>query len=48
MPIAASNIKVGWIHPTDGYVKYKSIGDANSYEELNPGTEFILIEQFST
>ena len=43
MPIAASNIKVGWIHPTDGYVKYKSIGDANSYEELNPGTEFIFL-----
>ena len=43
MPIAASNIKVGWIHPTEGYVKYKSVDDANAYEELNPGTEFIFL-----
>jgi len=43
MPIAESNIKVGWIHPTKGYVKYKSIADANAYEELNPGTEFIFL-----
>ncbi len=43
MAIAASNIKVGWIHPTKGYVRYKSVDDANVYEKLNPGTEFIFV-----
>ena len=43
MAIAASNIHVGWIHPTRGYVKHKSVADANAYEKLNPGTEFIFV-----
>ena len=46
MPIAPTsfdNITVGYISETEGYVKYVSIADANSYAELNPDTEFIFI-----
>ena len=43
-PTSFSNIKVGYISETDGYVQNVSITDANSYAELNPETEFIFID----
>ena len=36
-PISNDNIKVGYISEDDGYVKGKSIAQANAYEALNPG-----------
>ena len=44
MPISSKNIHVGWIQGTDGYVKHKSVDDANAYEEKNPGTQFIFVD----
>ena len=43
-PTSFSNIKVGYISETDGYVQNVSIADANAYAELNPETEFIFID----
>ena len=37
-PISNDSIKVGYISEDDGYVKGKSIAQANAYEALNPGT----------
>ncbi len=44
MPISSKNIHVGWVQGTDGYVKHKSVDDANAYEEKNPGTQFIFVD----
>ena len=38
MAVSSKNIHVGWIQGTDGYVKHKTVDDANTYEVLNPGT----------
>ena len=42
-PISNENIKVGYISEDDGYVKGKSVAEANAYEALNPGTVFIFL-----
>ena len=42
-PTSFENIKVGYISETDGYVHEKSVADANNYEELYPGTQYIFI-----
>ena len=42
-PISNDNIKVGYISEDDGYVKGKSIAQANAYEALNPGTTYIFL-----
>ena len=42
-PISNDNIKVGYISEDDGYVKGKSIAQANAYEALNPETTFIFL-----
>ena len=42
-PTSFENIKVGYISETDGYVHEKSVVDANNYEELYPGTQYIFI-----
>ena len=42
-PISNENIKVGYISQTDGYVKDRSIAQANDYEKLNPGTTYIFL-----
>ena len=42
-PISNENIKVGYISEDDGYVKGKSIAEANAYEALNPGTVYIFL-----
>ena len=42
-PISNDNIKVGYISEDDGYVKGKSIAQANAYEALNPDTTFIFL-----
>ena len=42
-PISNDNIKVGYISDT-GYVKGKSIADANAYEAINPGTTYIFLD----
>jgi len=43
-PASFSNIKVGYISETEGYVRDVSISDANAYATLNPDTEFIFID----
>ena len=43
-PTSFSNIKVGYISETDGYIQNVSISDANVYAESNPDTEFIFID----
>ncbi len=43
MAISESNIHIGYVHHRDGYVKHKSVADANAYEKLNPGTVFIFV-----
>ena len=43
-PTSFSNIKVGYISETDGYIQNVSISDANVYAESNPNTEFIFID----
>ena len=42
-PISNDNIKVGYISEDDGYVKGKSIAQANAYEASNPGTTYIFL-----
>jgi len=42
-PISNENIKVGYISENDGYVKGRSIAQANDYEALNPGTTYIFL-----
>ena len=41
-PISNDNIKA-YISEDDGYVKGKSIAQANAYEALNPGTTYIFL-----
>ena len=42
-PISNENIKVGYISQTDGYVKNRSVAQANDYEASNPGTIYIFL-----
>ena len=42
-PISNDNIKVGYISEDDGYVKGRSIAQANTYEASNPGTTYIFL-----
>ena len=42
-PISNDNIKVGYISEDDGYVKGRSIAQANDYEASNPGTTYIFL-----
>ena len=44
VPTSPTNIKVGYIDETDGYVKDVSISAANEYEKLFPGTAFIFVD----
>ena len=44
MAVSSKNIHVGWVQGTDGYVKHKSVDDANAYEEKNTGTQFIFVD----
>ena len=44
MTLSLSDIHLGYVHPTKGYLKHKTISDANNYEVLNPGTKFIFID----
>ena len=44
MTVSSKNIHVGWIQGTEGYVKHKTVEDANAYEEKNPGTQFIFVD----
>ena len=44
MPVSANNIHVGWVQGTQGYVKHKTVDDANDYEMKNPGTQFIFVD----
>ncbi len=44
MTISRDVIQVGYIHHTKGYVKNKSIDQANVYERLNPGTTFTFFD----
>ena len=44
MPVSANNIHVGWVQGTQGYVKHKTVEDANAYEVKNPGTQFIFVD----
>ena len=44
VPTSLTNIKVGYIDETDGYVKDVSISAANEYEKLFPGTAFIFVD----
>ena len=44
MAISESNIHIGYVHHKDGYVKNKSVADANAYEELFPGSTYIFFE----
>tara|TARA_R100000008_G_scaffold32774_1_gene18394 strand:- start:1073 stop:2077 length:1005 start_codon:yes stop_codon:yes gene_type:complete len=43
-PTAFENIKLGYIHEDDGYVKGLSVAEANDYAELYPDTQFIFID----
>ena len=42
-PISNENIKVGYISETEGYVKDKTVVEANDYEALNPETVFVFV-----
>ena len=44
MAISADNIKVGWVQSPEGYVKHKSVDQANAYEKLFPGSTFIFFD----
>ena len=44
MAVSSKNIHVGWIDNTGTYVKHKTVDDANNYEILNPGTQFIFVD----
>ena len=41
--ISTENIRVGYISKTQGYVKDKTIAEANEYERLNPETTFVFV-----
>ena len=42
-PISNENIKIGYISETEGYVKDKTVEEANAYEALNPETIFVFV-----
>ena len=42
-PISNVNIKIGYISETEGYVKDKTVEEANAYEALNPETIFVFV-----
>ena len=42
--ISPDNIKIGYVHHTKGYIKHRTVADANAYEKLNPGSTFIFID----
>ncbi len=42
-PISNTNIMVGYISETEGYVRGLLVPEANDYEKSNPGTVFIFI-----
>ena len=44
MAVSSKNIHVGWVQGSDGYVKHKTVADANTYEVLNPNTQFIFVD----
>ena len=44
MVVSINNIHVGWFQGTQGYVKHKTVEDANAYEAKNPGTQFIFVD----
>ena len=44
MAVSSKNIHVGWIDNTGTYVKHKTVDQANAYEALNPGTQFIFVD----
>ena len=44
MVVSINNIHVGWVQGTQGYVKHKTVEDANAYEAKNPGTQFIFVD----
>ena len=44
MAVSSKNIHVGWVDNTGTYVKHKTVDQANTYEELNPGTQFIFVD----
>ena len=44
-PISNDNIRVGYISETDGYVKNKTVAEANEYEKLNPETIFVFVNK---
>ena len=44
MAVSSKNIHVGWIDKTGTYVKHKTVDQANTYEALNPGTQFIFVD----
>ena len=44
MAISKSNIHIGYVHYKDGYVKHKSVADANAYEKLFPDSVFIFFD----
>ena len=44
MAVSINNIHVGWVQGTQGYVKHKTVEDANAYEAKNPGTQFIFVD----
>ena len=43
-PQTKTDVKVGYIDPTRGYVSGVSICDANTYAKSNPGTTFIFVD----
>ena len=43
MAVSSKNIHVGWVD-SSGYVKHKTVSDANTYEVQNPGSQFIFVD----
>ena len=43
-PISNTNIMVGYISETEGYVRGLLVPEANEYEKNNPNTIFIFID----
>ena len=41
-PMRKQDIRVGYIHPTRGYVTGGTICEANTHAKLNPGSQFII------
>ena len=43
-PPSINNIKVGYISQTEGYIQGLTISQANTHENLNPGTVYIFVD----